>query len=114
MEYSSSFRRLTSNGLNKRNKVAIFEGTLLPIGLSLKRTECQMGSLRGNTDVFALERLAAGTFEFPEDLPVSVVSKFGDWVWTWSDPTDKRLECYSPDRLTLDWRKILSRYNIPE
>ena len=61
-----------------------------------------------------LRELIAGTFEFPKDLAVSKLSKFGDSVWSWVDPLNERLDCYSPDRLTLDWQKLKINYKISD
>jgi hypothetical protein len=65
-------------------------------------------------DLRELQRIVAGKFDFPNDLLVSPFSKFGDWLWTWFDPEDKRLRYYTPDRLTIDWRKMMTRSKIPE
>ena len=61
-----------------------------------------------------LQQLVSGSFDFRADLPVSRLSKFGDAQWNWADPSNRRLECYSPDRLIIDWHKIVSIYHIPE
>src|SRR5437588_590536 len=65
-------------------------------------------------EIKELQRIVAGDFDFPEDLSVSASSKFGDSVWSWFDPSNQRLQCYTPVHLTIDWGEMMTRYNIPE
>ncbi len=67
-----------------------------------------------SADSKTLQRLVSGNFEFHANLPISSVSKFSDEKWTWVDRSNERLECYTPDRLTINWEKILMDYKLPE
>ncbi|HWT03141.1 MAG TPA: hypothetical protein VN256_23015 [Pyrinomonadaceae bacterium] len=61
-----------------------------------------------------LREILEGGFVFRPDLHVSANSSYGDAIWNWNDPTNERLETYSPDRLTIDWPELASTYDLTE
>lgn len=67
-----------------------------------------------NEDVRALRDIANGGLKFRDCLVVSNQSSYGDDIWCWVDPDNKRLEGYSPNRLTINWINIKLKYDLTD
>lgn len=61
-----------------------------------------------------LRDIHGGQFTFKPNLKVSHVSIYEDAEWNWVDESDEFLEIYEPYRLSLDWQRLRSKYDLTE
>jgi hypothetical protein len=61
---------------------------------------------KADSSLKQLHALASGTFPFDANLPVSTTSRFGDAIWDWTDPRNKRLLATAKSRLRFNWAEI--------